>query len=277
MQFSTDHAFHIGGVHTREGKPCQDFALSGVHENVAYITVSDGCSTGGMTDVGARVWALSARRGIINPGAAIPAGAMGVLGLDPDDLLATSLLLMCNQEGVGAFSIRGDGVVAFANNRGTLFTTKVEWANNTPCYPAYCRDNYAAFVAAQGGDLSAPALSWETWSATVDEPVMLKVASGTLSLGEGLNGYGDTFDFNDNNQLRFNYLALFSDGVQQVEGVEWYEAVRQLLAFKTTPGAFARRRMRRFLDDAAKVGRGPQDDIAYAVINLQPDEVSNDV
>jgi hypothetical protein len=39
--------------------PCQDYALSGVTRHLAYAVVADGCSSGGKTDIGARVLALA--------------------------------------------------------------------------------------------------------------------------------------------------------------------------------------------------------------------------
>src|SRR3989344_1803041 len=64
LRFSTDHYFHIGSAHYRNGKPCQDYALSGVYGPVACAVVSDGCSTGRHTDVGARVLTLSTLQAI---------------------------------------------------------------------------------------------------------------------------------------------------------------------------------------------------------------------
>jgi len=57
--------------------------------------------------------------------------------------------------------------------------------------------------------------------------------------------------------------------VTQIDGVDWKDAVVQFLAFKNTAGEFAKRRMIRGIKDANKKGRGPFDDISYAVIGVQ--------
>ena len=59
IKLHTDHYFHIGDTHLTAGKPCQDYAISSVDNNAAFAVVSDGCSTGGDTDIGSRIIALS--------------------------------------------------------------------------------------------------------------------------------------------------------------------------------------------------------------------------
>src|SRR3990167_9350088 len=59
MLFETDSYFHIGHAHLNAGKPCQDYALAATYGVAAYAIVADGCSTGGKTDVGARIVALA--------------------------------------------------------------------------------------------------------------------------------------------------------------------------------------------------------------------------
>jgi hypothetical protein len=60
MRLYTDDYFHIGAAHLGSGLPCQDYALSRSTGDMAYAIVSDGCSTGGRTDSGARVVAHTA-------------------------------------------------------------------------------------------------------------------------------------------------------------------------------------------------------------------------
>ena len=58
-RYTTDSVFAIGASHVATGKACQDYTLSRASDTYAYAIVSDGCSSGGMTDVGARVLALA--------------------------------------------------------------------------------------------------------------------------------------------------------------------------------------------------------------------------
>jgi hypothetical protein len=45
-------------------------------------------------------------------------------------------------------------------------------------------------------------------------------------------------------------------------------AAEAFTAWKSTEGQFSVRRMNRFLTETKKIGKGPQDDVAQAVIHL---------
>jgi hypothetical protein len=47
--------------------------------------------------------------------------------------------------------------------------------------------------------------------------------------------------------------------------------VLDLLGFNSTTGEFAKRRLNQFVKQAQKIGKGPMDDIAYAVIHIEPE------
>ena len=66
MQFFTDEYFHIGRAHLGNGQPCQDYALSGQTEETAWAIISDGCSSGGKTDIGARLITLTTAKALKN-------------------------------------------------------------------------------------------------------------------------------------------------------------------------------------------------------------------
>jgi hypothetical protein len=95
---------------------------------------------------------------------------------------------------------------------------------------------------------------WESWS---DLPVSV--------LGrEWFWNYEATADISD--------IALFSDGVTQVDGMDWRDVVAELLSFKSTEGDFVKRRMNRFLKDCQKHGKGPVDDISMACIHIDHED-----
>ena len=54
--FVADAAFIIGSRHTCVAMPCQDYARAAPN----VVVVSDGCSSGAHTDLGARQWNLAA-------------------------------------------------------------------------------------------------------------------------------------------------------------------------------------------------------------------------
>jgi serine/threonine protein phosphatase PrpC len=78
--------------------------------------------------------------------------------------------------------------------------------------------------------------------------------------------------FNALEMEEIEFIALFSDGVTQVDGVDWEDAVVELLSYKGTAGEFVKRRMIRAIKDWQKIGKGPTDDIACAVIGIEHGE-----
>jgi hypothetical protein len=63
----------------------------------------------------------------------------------------------------------------------------------------------------------------------------------------------------------------------QIPGMRWTVVVRDLLAFKSTEGEFAKRRMTRFIRDLSKDKRAPIDDISYAVVRIIHDDENAEV
>src|SRR4051812_3848977 len=100
----TDFAVLTGTHHTAKASACQDYCVAGMTRERAYAIVADGCSQAGETDLGARAWALGARRLIKSDpfwlgvpgqlGAMIADHANELLNeIDFDDGYATVLLL----------------------------------------------------------------------------------------------------------------------------------------------------------------------------------------
>lgn len=306
--WNADSYFHIGKAHLVNGKPCQDFTIASSGEEIAYAIVADGCSSGGQTDLGARIIALATKKivedGVLVMGmpntAKVVGGGMAVggsmicsvadlainidrvryakmrsagelLGLDHSDLLATCAYVLVTPHGA-LMNVAGDGVVAIKMSDGTIVATKFDWANNMPFYPAYAADEHRSFIAAHGGDRSAQVLHSENWIIMADG-TMEERGSAHHSLSEGIAGMATGLSPQDLSEIEF--IAVFSDGVCQIDGVDWREAVRSLLAFKNTTGEFAKRRMIRFIKDAEKIGRGPLDDLSYAVIHIESKEAED--
>ena len=286
---STDSFFSLGQAHIGQGKPCQDFALSGLVGNAAFAIVADGCSTGGLTDVGSRIITLSTAQAIIeNIGSgniteetlnriktqqqAVMIASRRMLGLSKQDMLATCVFAVLSPSG-GFIHLQGDGVFALKFKMGHIMMFRYDWAENAPAYPVYAEDNYSNFITFQGGDLEANKLKCELWDYVPDIGLrdinvgFNQLGATECSLGEGISG--NTFFITEehlNGGLEF--ITVFSDGVTQIEGQDWKQAVIDLLAFKNVEGEFAKRRMIRHIKDSQKVGKGPIDDIAYSVIRV---------
>lgn len=282
MILHTDHYFSIGQAHLGQGSPCQDFAVSGSVGETAFAIVADGCSTGGLTDVGARLVALSTAQAVrecVGRGKdwnkiqalistqqqAVMISSRRMLGLHHSDMLATCIYAMLSPHG-GFVHLQGDGVVAFKDRNGWIRIYRYDWAGNMPAYPAYAEDNYSAFVTAQSGELSAIRLEVESWDYLPGFDFN-KLEGQKITLRDGIGGV--TMPVTPQHLADgLEYVAIFSDGVTQIDGQDWKQAVVELLAFKGVAGEFAKRRMIRHIKDSQKSGKGPIDDIAYSVIRV---------
>lgn len=284
MQRYADHTFHIGEQHLRQGKPCQDYALSGVGEKLAYAIVADGCSSGGMTDIGARLVALATARAIPENihfrDREVVVGGVDIardsylesyracLQLKTSDLLATSMWAIVTDNAI-VTHVTGDGVVALQYEHD-LILERFDWTNNTPYYPAYrLGGEDESFRRFHEEAAQAPL----TYIRESTRPGMGGVPDGSLErvpLDVAMLGIPSEWSHGEEGVYpgRLIAVGLFSDGVEQIDNVEEVDAIKSLMAFKSTGGKFAVRRMNRFLEDVRKVGKGPQDDIAMAVIHL---------
>jgi hypothetical protein len=262
MQFSADCSFHIGAQHLRSGLPCQDHAVCGSADWGTFAIVSDGCSSGGRTDIGSRLMTLGIAQTMRSRPPLSPFEAMEGLGLEVSDLLATSVAAQVNGNGAeGLIRIKGDGVGAFVLADGSLQIFKADWAGNMPWYPAYVLRGREDFIAAHAQH--ADAFSVEKWVSAPGDSSSLRWDE-TTSMSAASFPYEDGWEAQVVAPLRA--VAVFSDGVCQVDGMSWQRVVLELLAFRSTAGDFVKRRVNRFLRDAEKIGRGPIDDISMACI-----------
>lgn len=294
QRFYVDDYFHIGQMHLGSGKPCQDYSFSGATDEGAFALVSDGCSTGRHTDVGARVIALATvntiQRWVKEKTVSIEkldkmvteqhktaiSKSIEAFGLELQDMLATCAYACITPEG-GLINVNGDGVVAYIYIDGVVTLTSYQWSNNAPMYPAYAVDDYKSFIDFHGGHLDEPVLKIESYSydQTQSHPAIFAPISNVITLGEAINGRAIKISESETKNLKF--IAVFTDGVMQVEGMGWQDVVLGLLAFKNLEGEFAKRRMIRFIKDSKRDNcKGPLDDIAYAVIRIDH-EISEEV
>lgn len=279
MNFSTDSYFHIGNSHYMSGKPCQDYAVSGVYSDIAFAAVSDGCSTGGETDAGARIMCLctatavreyvdmhqkirdEAYREIAVCRDIASHGVQSALGLDFSDLLATSLFACVGSKG-GFVAVFGDGVIVKMSSCGNLFAHVFEWNDNMPFYPVYRNGDVKDFIKAHGGDVQSMCVREEVWKIPGSRDTCERIAGYEHSLSTGIRGIHVPITAD------VTCLALFTDGVCQIDNELWQDAVRRFMYFKNHNGVFAKRRMIRGIKDLQKKGKGPIDDIAYSVIHI---------
>ncbi len=292
ISLQADHYFAIGHHHHRGGKPCQDYAQSGVFETpygkMVFGVISDGCSSGGNTDVGARIVAISTSIILQQHYNLSPFGecienqsmvdfisvlqiykikeAISFLRITERDALATSGYIITKGYG-GYVHLDGDGVVFLRGKDKEEIMVKISWDKEMPYYPIY-RYSEEEFIKAHGGDRHLAAVTEEWWQRTGTGAWKL-LQEKRVSIHNGMKGF--TFWFNLL-EIEFDCIAVFSDGVSQVENIDWKEAVTQLVAFKTTAGEFVKRRAMRFISESKNVGKGPLDDISCAVVLIKNEE-----
>jgi len=157
---NADHYFEIGSSH----RVCQDYALSGVKENLAYAIVSDGCSGAIHSEIGAQILCHAAKYYIElyhNSSLFQSTGIetlLKVLGksilqkadelrkgyvIDPAALQATLLIAIFSGNRRLIFGW-GDGVIIEDYGPMGKIITEIDFESNAPYYLATNPDSYAA-------------------------------------------------------------------------------------------------------------------------------------
>lgn len=283
MKLRSDHYFCIGYEHVISGHPCQDHALSTYDEASAYAVVSDGCSSGKETDMGARLITFSTLQALNNAKSIkgveviqkktkeMRLSSMKLLGLNREDMLATRIFAYANQD--GAFiHLEGDGVIAVKKNDGSIMLYRYDWAENTPCYPAYDEDEYATFIDNQSA-LEERGLT-ESIHLFAEVTGFESIKDVAYSIEDAIRGVSMLISKEDMSSIAA--IAILSDGVTRVDGADWREVVKAILSFKTTSGQFVKRRLIRMNKEWNKAGITPLDDISCAVICIDHEGEDDD-
>lgn len=276
MNFSVDHAFHIGSMHERAAMPCQDYAMSGKHRDMAVAVISDGCSSGGRTDFGARIVCQVTAQAIghahslferprheevVTSQRSALLAQRGSLDLDKDDMLATCGYAFIHRSGYGHVHLTGDGAIAVRAADGGILMRRTSWDENMPPYPIYdALDRYAGFKERHGGDDAIRAL--QNTVVYGADGGLFSYSEYRVSVATGIRG----MKVDICPKAPVSCLAVFTDGIEQVPGMSWHAVVHNLMSFKTPAGEFSKRRLRRFISDARSRDGSPVDDIGFAAI-----------
>lgn len=281
-----DEYFTIGLQHRADGKPCQDHALSGHNAREhAYVSIADGCSSGGATDMGARIVNYATMQAIKNmiswrrkydlvADMVTDIASQRLLTIDRvhrelhmqyEDLLATNIYVFSNQVHTYAHVV-GDGIIAVAMVDGSTEVWRYFWADNTPYYPAYDLGKQEQFIIAHGADGMKNRLTEERWIIGADGQVTCVGITEQMIL-HGMRGV--TIDLTEKVCCGLvKTVAIFSDGAELVDGLTWQQVIVQSMAYKNVTGAFVKRRMMRLMRDVSKEYKGPLDDITCAAIHF---------
>jgi len=267
---NTDVAFSIGSTH----EICQDYATNLGTVNDHHVIVCDGCSSSPMTDVGARLLALTASFILSEEGEYLREsfGADVVrlikhkyayeLKMNPSMFDATLLVAQCCDDEVNIF-MAGDGMVVAKKKNGEYNTILRNYPSGYPRYLAY--------------DLSSERKKeYAKVAGFVNEEHILDKLENIgsyLGLTVGQEAL-DSVMFYSMKAEDLEWVAIFSDGIGSFvdkttkEKISEYTIIKELLQFKTFTGRFAQRRLNKFEKDCNALNYEHYDDLSMGVIYL---------
>ena len=272
---NADSAFVIGTTHSI----CQDYVVAGTPSTTTpYVILSDGCSSSSDTDIGARLLVKSAES-ILNTESVQEIGDLHVaaaadaldlaasVGLKPQAVDAT-LLTGHVHENELVLACSGDGVLMVQDCLGVIEAYSISYPSGYPFYPTYAHQPDRLAALEFGGD---PQKEIKYFRSDSNQSTLR--LEDTFTSGERTEVL--TFDARS-----YHYAVLLSDGVHSfwsTRGSEssksarpiWFQALaREFVSFKNFRGAFAGRRLKRFLKDSALNGWQHTDDLALGAIYL---------
>ncbi len=283
-----DAAFSIGQSHLDNAKPCQDYAASGAQASedgqLVWAAVADGCSTGGHTDIGARMWVHAVRRALEHTGtvafeapgtlkALLLAEAATLMApFDPDDALATLGLAAAHGEAMHA-ALFGDGLIAWRTESEALHVMSVRYERNAPRYLAYelvhlhCSPRLAAWQhLVEASTVSIVHECYDAQGTRLFRDESLAAAAAHDGLRLDWSG-----------EDRPSALLVATDGAESFEGREAHDVVRELMAVRNPTGAFMHRRLGAMARAWKKDARGmPTDDLGVAALWRTPSRLSSE-
>lgn len=260
---NANSTFFIGHNHVI----CEDYALSGVENNMAYAIVCDGCSASPDVDFGARLLAMAAKTNLFQG---------GILGnLSPESFeditllrikkiyemlphlhsqaLDSTLLVAWVKDKKLTVYLYGDGMLVHRLNDRVRFY-HLEITSGAPDYLSYWLDierkkgyekierNYKTLISGIGN------ISDMCWNIPLFKPYFF-----TCYVEEG------------------DVISLISDGINSFRKADntpipWNDLIEEFTAYKTFEGEFVLRRISAFKRKCLKEGIVHSDDISVSSI-----------
>lgn len=297
VRYSIDATFHIGQLHNTHVMPCQDFAdgFTTVERDKAFVVVSDGCSSGGQTDLGSRFLSrrLYAQMQQLLKGSEadlvhsidqqVCVEDLEMFALETHDLTATLLYAVADQKGI-SMHMYGDGVIVVVLSDGSIVMRKAEWQKNTPYYPIY------------GSKLGREVGLYEKFLEVHREcefpyeVTVVSIKDGSIDIEKtsyridcGISGHSSFLCLDPSDSVRPCAVGIFTDGAGQVirdlgsiETKDWTSVILDCVRIKNPAGAFLKRRVRRAMQEWSSQEFYPQDDLSGAMIWLDYPTISID-
>lgn len=282
---NTNAYYEIGSSH----RVCEDYALSGIHEDMAYAIVSDGCSSSKDSDVGARLLSHIAKGILIYLKGRDLIGSASFqdifrelvirkslevkqsLGLSVDIFDAT--LLVSTVYGNKATCLGwGDGFFIFVTGDRHIVAHEAKFTTGAPYYISYemSPSKKEAYQRQYGeGKIIVS-------NHVINPDMTVLTQDSELDLMYNCSIYKEAF------ASGFKFIALSSDGLStyqddpkynRPEGEEKTEykaenIIPLVTAYKSIAGEFVVRRMQRMKEDLEKNHVIHFDDISCATIAL---------
>lgn len=268
---------------------CEDYAISGTYQDMAYAIVCDGCSSSENSDVGARLMAHIAKgvimylkdRNLIGSPEFVNhfkelivrkgIEVKNSLGLSTDAFDATLLVHIAFDSKILSIAW-GDGYIMYKTKDSKHLVYDISFSTGAPYYLSYemstskkqkYMDEFGeGTITIKNMTLSAEgAIEWER---SITNPIIAEslykeayasmISFATVS-SDGLGTYQD------------NPKGIKEDGTEKRK-YSAIEIIPQMMAYKTIAGEFVIRRMHRMKTDMAKANIIHFDDISCASIAL---------
>jgi hypothetical protein len=264
-----DHYFEIG----REHVVCEDYALSGRIDSIAYAAVADGCSSSVDVDVGARALLFAVRDCVLDDfrgrgwywlGRNIVRKAQSALShfltLHPQTLDATVLLAATQGHSALAF-MWGDGVIVHRKQDVTR-VWHLQYPSGAPFYLSYHLDSERLRQYRTMADTTKVL----TEHCLFPDGSRHKASSRVLAAEEQV-GFDMEIAHGD-------VLAVLSDGINQYRradgsSIPYLDLVDDFTKFKQTKGLFAQRRLKSFARQCRQQEILHDDDVSMAAIVVE--------
>lgn len=238
-----------------------------IDDNSIVGCLSDGCSSGRYTDIGARVQALSvlsSRSLDIDSITSKIVASKEILSIRIDDLLATLLGIVANDEYIEILMI-GDGALYIEYSDHTRELVRVEYANESPYYPAYTIFNLQDEYNKLHEDNSTEIM---TITSVIDGTSNVEVSGTKYEYRDVREVVGTKYEYRrllETDSIR--NIVLLSDGVSHISNVDWIDATLELTDFRSMNGEFLHRRMMKTLSRMRGRGSVLLDDISAVAIH----------
>lgn len=285
MKIHQDSFFKTGHMHDAEGKPCQDYAYSGVSKTgIYYAIVSDGCSASPNSDLGCRIlthwfrqyldevqyadinfhdrsnWINDLQRFELVEADWIP----NQMALD-----ATLVIAVCHpKHNSGAVLIIGDGHVVFRHAKEGIKLYTMFW-NNLPPYISYnLIESRKKQLWVETGEEKRGLLISTVIVPNSDQPEILPGTEEILAKMNHIDAVEAPGMLIEFELSSFNSVSVFSDGLSSFDNeVTAGDLGSVFTNFKSKEGEFVKRTC---LANMKRVARSdntkPLDDFSMATL-----------